>query len=262
MAQCHYHPDKRGSATCPACKQSVCDRCRLNGTSRGCMTCHAALSKGGPEAGKARRHHCTNHAGVVTDMNCKGCRKPHCPACLNGASMCFRCATAAPAPGPARRGPGKGGKGKTAPLKGGAKTGKLKSPPSPNLVPKWALPVGLVGVLAVGAAAFVLLQPKPEPPKAYLGPSGVQILQPRNGATLRGGVDIAIKVVAPAEIEHVELTIDGKYWDRFEQPPFKSHWPTSLIPNGAHTIVAEVVYKGGKKKAVTKLSVKTRNPKR
>ena len=60
------------------------------------------------------------------------------------------------------------------------------------------------------------------------------------------------------DVERVELTVDGKYWDKLKKPPFESDWPTSLLTDGNHTIVAKAVYKD--KRAVSaKRVVRTRN---
>lgn len=256
MANCAYHPDKRGTGTCPECKEHICDRCRLNGTSLRCGECQKKFSKG---SGSEERSRCENHKDIPSDTKCVGCRKFFCAACLNGQRKCFNCAMKPTEPPPGAR-PRPRSKG-TAPLKGGKKTGKLKAPEPAKQV----LPIKLIAgvalgllVLAVGVGALGKLR-KPPKPTAYNGPAQVAIIAPAANKTIRGGTYITLKVTSPKDVEKVEVTIDGKYWERFKQPPFHTHWPTSLFKNGTHTIQATVIYRGGVKKAVAKRQVKTWN---
>lgn len=260
MATCAYHPDKRGTGTCPECNSHICDRCRLNGTSQRCGECQKKFSKG---SGSDERSRCENHKDIPSDTKCVGCRKFFCAACLNGQRKCFNCAMKPPDPPPSPKGRSGAARSRgTAPLKGGAKTGKLKKPqPKKQEIPiKLIAGVGaglLVIVVGLGAASKLK---KPPPPTAYNGPAQIAILAPAHNATIRGGTYITLKVQSPREVEKIEVTIDGKYWDRFKQPPFQTHWPTSLFKNGNHTIQAKVIYRGGVKSAFAKRQVKTWNP--
>jgi Bacterial Ig domain len=268
--QCYYHPDKRGTASCPTCNQRICDRCRLQGNSLRCGTCQSNFQKGGEDpGGKRERVQCANHAGVPTDTRCVTCRKPYCAACLNGASKCFNCALAAPKPAAS---PGKRGKG-AATKKDGKGTGKLaakgagKAKGKPNLPWPAIRSRGahfvyggvLAGLLVAGLVAMLLLKPgKPPKPYKVTGPMKVAIVGPSDTRPLSGPQVIKLQVASPNEIERVELTVDGKYWDKLKQPPFQSDWPTSLLTNGKHTIVAKAVYKD--KRAVSaKRVVRTLN---
>ena len=67
MANCHYHPESRGSATCPTCREHICDKCRMNGTPERCMSCQRIHAKGGAEGSRPVREMCTNHADVPVD---------------------------------------------------------------------------------------------------------------------------------------------------------------------------------------------------
>jgi hypothetical protein len=69
---------------------------------------------------------------------------------------------------------------------------------------------------------------------------------------------ITLKVASEDDLEKVEVTVDGKYWARLKEPPFQTDWPTSLIRNGRHTLVATAYYKN-KKKTTDKRVVTTRN---
>ena len=257
QVQCYYHPDKRGTASCPNCNQRICDRCRLQGNSLRCGHCQSVFQKGGEDAGKRARVQCANHTGVPTDTRCQTCRKPFCAACLNGASKCFNCALAQPKePGPAKGGPKKKG-APTGKLQAKG-TGKLKAKPKggPNLP---LIGGAVAGVVVAGLAAMLLLKPAP-PPKPYQvsGPMKVAIVAPSADAPLRGPQVIKLQVASVKDIERVEITVDGQYWDKLKAPPFESDWPTSLLKNGSHTIEAKAVYKN--KKAVTaKRVVRTRN---
>jgi hypothetical protein len=252
MANCAYHPDKRGTGTCPECKEHICDRCRLNGTSARCGTCQTKISKGTED-----RSRCDNHKDIPTDTKCGGCRKFFCAACLNGQRKCFNCAMKPVAPPPDPRQRRSRGTGS---LKGATKTGKLKKPaPVAREFPvKIVAGVGAVVLMVgLGFGAMTLLK-KPEPQAAYSGPAQVAILAPGAGP-IRGGTFIKLRVASPKDVDRVEVTIDGKYWERFKKPPFNTHWPTSLFKNGDHTIQAKVIYRGGAKQAVAKKRVRTWN---
>jgi hypothetical protein len=262
MAQCTYHPDKKGTAQCPTCTQPICDRCRLQGNSLRCGTCQSNFQKGGNEPGKPQRVQCTNHQGVPCDQRCVTCRKPYCAACLNGQSKCFNCALAAPAPAPAKgprpssgAPPRKGTTGKLQP-KG---TGKLKKKGAKQDLP-WPLIGGAAGVVVVGliVVGAVMMKPKPTKPYVVKGPMQVAITAPATGRAVSGPQVIKLKVASSADIERVELTVDGKYWDKIKAPPFQSDWPTSLLANGNHTIVAKAIYKN-KKSVQAKRVVRTLN---
>ncbi|MOA58290.1 hypothetical protein D3C78_1826630 [compost metagenome] len=86
----------------------------------------------------------------------------------------------------------------------------------------------------------------------------VAIVAPSANQPLRGPQVIKLQVATAKDLERVEITVDGKYWDKLKAPPFESDWPTSLLKNGPHTIEAKAIYKN--KKAVTdKRVVRTRN---
>lgn len=271
--QCYYHPEKRGTASCPNCSQRICDQCRLQGNSLRCGTCQSHFQKGGEDPAKRQRVQCANHAGVPTDTRCQTCKKPYCAACLNGQNKCFNCALAAPKEtGGGSRGGARGGArsgkpgAKGAAGKKGAKTGKLQAKGTGPLaaITQGGLPLPLIGgvvagVLVVGLAAMLLLKPA-KPPKPYkvTGPMSVAIVGPSASKPLRGPQVIQLKVASPNDLDRVELTVDGKYWDKLKKPPFESDWPTSLLNDGNHTIVAKAVYKD--KRAVSaKRVVRTRN---
>jgi hypothetical protein len=263
MAQCTYHPEKKGTATCPTCSQPICDMCRLQGNSLRCGTCQSNYQKGGEQpGGKRDRVQCHNHQGVPTDQRCVTCRKPYCAACLNGASKCFNCALAEPVAAPRNSRPASKGapakKGTTGkqPAKGTGKLKKGKGKAKADV--PWPVIGGVAGlVLAVGLAAM-LMKPKPVKPYVVKGPMKVAIVAPAAGRSLSGPQVIKLKVTSPGDIEKVELTVDGKYWDKLKAPPFQSDWPTSLLPNGSHTIAAKAIYKN-KKSVSDKRVVRTFN---
>ena len=268
MAQCHYHPDARGSANCKTCKQHICDKCRMRGTEDRCMTCQNTHARGGTDATRAKREMCTNHPDSPSDMRCVRCRKIHCPACLNGATKCFRCALLPP-PGE-KQGTGKLKGGGTGKLKGGG-TGMLRTPGGPKF---WQTArfkqaaggvlvlVGCLGALKVVAPMAGLNIPgfaTRAKPKPYAGPAKIEIVGPAGGGALSGNQVLKFKVAAQDHLERVEVTVDGKYWERLKAPPFQSDWPTQIFKNGQHTVMAKAVYKGGKKIATAQRRFKTKN---
>lgn len=267
MAQCHYHPDARGSANCPSCKHHICDKCRMRGTPERCMTCHSVHAKGGAESSRPKREMCQNHPDVPSDMRCVRCRKIHCPACLNGATKCFRCALL----------PDKNEKG-TGQLKGGG-TGKLKGGGTGMLNHRGKLPfhrthafkqaVGGVLVLVGCYLALKTVAPmaglnipgfsRKAPAKAYAGPAKIEIVSPGAGRALSGNQLLKFKLAAADQVDRVEVTVDGKYWERVKAPPFESEWQTQIFKNGQHTVMVKAVYKGGKKIATAQRRFKTTN---
>lgn len=252
--QCYYHPEKRGTASCPTCNQRICDNCRLRGNTLRCGTCQSNFQKGGEDPSKRPRVQCTNHTGVPTDTKCVTCRKPYCAACLNGANKCFNCALAQPKEeAPKRR---KGAPPGKPPARG---AGKPRGPARKQEPPWIAIGSGLAVALAIGLVVVLLMKPsKPPAPYKVTGPMKVAIVAPATTGSLRGPQVIKLQVASPGELTHVEITVDGKYWDKIKKPPFQSDWPTSLLKNGNHTIVAKAVYKD--KRAVSaKRVVRTRN---
>ena len=169
MANCYYHPDARGSATCPDCRMNICDKCRLNGNGTRCMSCQSEINKGGKEDTRAKRTMCTNHEGVPTDTNCKQCRKPHCAACLNGASLCFRCGMAGPRPQTEQA--------------SRPRAPRRSRPPRaawPRCCPK-VLGGGLAAIVVVGLVGYALANRKGgggDEDSPFMGKSGLQ-LRPR-----------------------------------------------------------------------------------
>jgi hypothetical protein len=245
---CHYHPEKKGTASCPQCHMSICDTCRLRGTTERCMTCQAVFSKGGSDATRAKRTMCTNHDSTPTDTNCKQCRKPHCVACLNGASLCFRCAMAGP-----RQQTGTLKARGTAPLQ----APKQKIPP--KLIGGGLAAIALVGILGYGIANRKAGGGEDAP---FMGKSGIEIVAPAAGGLVKGAQVIKLKVTSKEAVEKVELTIDGKYWEKWsnlEKGTLQSDWPTSIFKNGSHEIVATVKYRGGRRMAADKRKVSVRN---
>lgn len=244
MLKCAYHPEAKGTATCPECRQPICDRCRLNGTSLRCGTCQSQHNKGGADAAaRAKRVCCTNHPDIPTEARCTGCKKPHCVACLNGSGHCFKCALSV----------SRGASGHLRDPYGGEGAERAAAPAKPKQASKAGLAV-LGVVLVAGLAAFLLLRQPPAP----TGPARVSILSPASDVTLSGGQEIRIAVAPEEAVERVELSLDGKYWDRFNEPPFESHWPTSLTPNGSHVIAVKARYRDGRV-ATSSRRVKTWN---
>lgn len=261
MANCHYHPAVRASSNCGECKQHICDRCRLNGNGGRCEACSRTAAKGGA-AGRPQRLMCTNHKDVPVDTRCKRCRKPHCPACLNGATHCFRCALEPDEP---RNGRGTGklprqGTGKLGPMTTvlpGLTGGQLPQGARAALAG-----IGVGVVLAVGAwgwGHYRALTAPPPPPPAYMGATGVSFLQPRARSVVSGPLWVKLAVTAPTHIDQVVLTIDGKYWARFTKAPFVTEWPSGIVRNGPHTLEAKVVYRGKKRQARSRIVVVSRN---
>lgn len=247
MANCYYHPEAKGTATCPECRMQICDRCRLRGNGERCQNCQSELSKGGKEDSRPKRTMCLNHEGTPTDTTCKQCRKPHCVACLNGAQLCFRCAMAGP-------------RQQTGQLKARGTT-KLEAPKS-KIPPKaWAAGGGVLLVLLIGGA-LMMRGPSEADEGPFLGKSGVQIVSPSNKRTLSGNQVIKIKVASAEAVDKVEVTIDGKYWEKYkdlEKATLSSDWPTGIFPNGSHDVLVKVTYRGGRRMAADKRRFKVRN---
>lgn len=232
MLKCAYHPEAKGTATCPQCRQPICDRCRLNGTSLRCGHCQSQHNRGGGDAtARAKRVCCANHPDIPTETRCSGCKKPHCVACLNGSGHCFKCALSV----------SRGGSGRLHDPYGEAAPRATASAQSKQGASKAGLAV-LGALILAGVGAFVFLR-QPAPPS---GPARVAILAPAANATLSGGQAIRVSVATAEAVDRVELTLDGKYWDRLQEPPYESHWPTSLTPNGSHVIEARAHYRDGR----------------
>jgi hypothetical protein len=262
VSHCYYHEEFRASATCPNCQQRICDRCRLNGAAGLCQTCHTAHAKGGESGGRVRRLMCVNHPGVPVDTRCKSCMKPHCPACLNGAQHCFRCALE---PKTAKsRGTARLGRQGTSKL--GALTGKLASSGAVQGMGRaQRLVVVTVGIalvtVALGAGVSWVkksLTPPPPPPP-YTGPGQLSIANPPAKRALSGNQLIRVNVSPVAQLEYVEVFVDGKRWDSLKKSPFQSEWPTHLLKNGRHVVEAKAVFRGGKKVLKTRKVYVTRN---
>lgn len=268
MAQCHYHQESKGSAKCPTCQQFICDKCRMRGTSQRCMTCHSTHAKGGGE-GKPKREMCTNHPDTPADQRCVRCKKIHCPACLNGATKCFRCALKPEVGAEGKRGTGSlKGKGGTGSLKGKG-TGSLHRPS----VPLWrrqgvSQVFGTLVLLGVCAAVLKYAVPAMglDLPsfgigggKPFAGTAKIEFLAPGADKVLTGNTLMRFKIASSDDIDHVAVTVDGKYWERLKEAPFESEWQTQIFKNGAHTIMAKAVYRGGKKSATAIRKVRTKN---
>lgn len=158
---------------------------------------------------------------------------------------------AAPAPRPKRpAGPKKapagaaaGKKGGPAGKKGPAGKGKKAAGPPMGLI------LGGVGALAlVGAAGWYFLAgPGAGAGDVAMGPTKVTITAPKGAGPFKGLQQIALQVASPDEVQKVEIRVDGKYWDKFTAPPYKTDWPSSLVKNGKHTIEAIAEYKNGTK---------------
>jgi hypothetical protein len=141
-----------------------------------------------------------------------------------------------PGEGPAKKGPAaKGGK-KPAPKKGGGG------------MPKGAIAGGVVALLLVAGGGYWFMtkgSAAGDEGAEAAGPTKVSISAPKAGK-VKGAQVIKLKVASPDDLDHVELTIDGKYWGKFKEAPFESDWPTGIFKNGKHKVVAKAIYKGGK----------------
>jgi hypothetical protein len=203
-------------------------------------------------------------------MRCVRCKKVHCPACLNGAMKCFRCALK-PEPGEGKGTGSLKGKGGTGSLKGKGGTGALRRPTIPiwrrqgvsQVIGTVALLGVCFGVMKVAGPAMGLNIPGfsggKSGGKAFMGTAKIEFLAPAAGKVLTGNQLIKFKVASADDVDHVAVTVDGKYWERLKEPPFESEWQTQIFKNGAHTISAKAVYRGGKKTATASRKVKTKN---
>lgn len=240
----------------------------MRGTPDRCMTCHSSHARGGAEGSRPKREMCQNHADVPSDMRCSRCRKIHCPACLNGAGRCFRCALL-----PARGEGGGTGKlkgGGTGKLKGGG-TGKLRKPGQAPFYRTHRFKQVLGGTLVLVGCLVALKTVAPlsgltipgfslgAKAKPYAGATKIEIVGPAAGRALTGSHLLKFKVAAADHVDRVEVTVDGKYWERLKAPPFESEWITQNFPNGQHTVMARAVYRGGKKVAVAQQRYRTAN---
>ena len=171
----------------------------------------------------------------------------------------------APAPRPKRpagagskkAGPAGAKKGAPAGKKGPAGKGKKASGPPLGLI---AGGVGALLLLA-GAGWFFLAGPGASGGgDVAMGPTKVSITGPKGAGPFKGLQVITLQVASPDEIQKVEIRVDGKYWEKFTEPPFKTDWPSSLVKNGKHTIEAIAEYKNGTK-VTDKKTVTVTNPK-
>ena len=158
---------------------------------------------------------------------------------------------AAPAPPKPKRPPGAkkpAGAAGAAGAKKGAPAGKKGAKGKKAAGPTIALIAGGVGALAlVGGLAWFFLSPGGDTEGGAMGPAKVSITGPKSAGPLKGLQVITLNVASPTEIQKVEVTVDGKYWQKFKAPPFKTDWPSSLVKNGKHTIEATAEYKNGTK---------------
>lgn len=231
------------------------------------MTCQSAHAKGGADGQRAKREMCQNHPDVPADMRCVRCRKIHCPACLNGATKCFRCALL---PEKNAQGTGQLKKGGTGKLKGGG-TGMLRQPAGLPFYRTHAFKqvaggvlvlAGCLGALKVVAPMAGLDLPffgKKVAARPYAGPARIEIVSPGAGKALTGNQVLKFRLAAADQVERVEVTVDGKYWERIKAAPYESEWQTQIFRNGSHTVMAKAVYRGGKKVATAQRRYKTKN---
>jgi len=226
------------------------------------MTCHSNHAKGGETAGRGRRLICVNHPGVPVDTRCKSCLKPHCPGCLNGAQHCFRCALQPKT----AKGRGTGRLKQTGTTKLGGLTGALASSqalqdlgrPQRTLVVAFGFALVTVALGGAGLYAKKVFAPPPPPPP-YTGPAQLAITHPAGTRALSGNQTIRLSVSPVAHLDHVEVLVNGKRWERMSKPPFHSEWPTHLLKNGRQVVEAKAVFRGGKKVVKARKVYVTRN---
>lgn len=188
--------------------------------------------------------------------------KPHCPACLNGAQHCFRCALE---PKTAKsRGTGRLNRQGTTKL--GGLTGTLASSPTLQKMgrPQRLLLVTVGFAFSTVALGLGVMYAKkafapPPPPPPYTGPAQLSIVQPAAKRALKGNQTIRVSVSPVAHLDHVELSVDGKRWERLSKAPFQSEWPTQILKNGRHVVEAKAVFRGGKKIIKARKVYVTRN---
>ncbi len=141
-----------------------------------------------------------------------------------------------PPPGGAKKG------GAAAAKKGPAAKGKKAGGPPVALI------AGGVGALAlVGALGWFFMGGSGGSETSAMGPAKVSITAPKSAGPLKGLQLITLQVASADEIQKVEVRVDGKYWQKFSHPPFKTEWQSSLVKNGKHTIEAVAEYKNGTK---------------
>lgn len=235
---------------------------------------------------------CANHSDVTADMQCLNCLQAFCMACIPDGSVCAQCKIDpygraapeqdydvsnsvdvgydptmdfagydtletgdAPAARPLKGGPKKAGAGAAAGGKKGAPAGK-KGAKKQSGLPIPAIAGGVALLLALGVGGLWFMNRGGD--AAFTGPAKVAIASPKAGA-LKGLQQITLTVASPEALELVTITVDGKYWDKFKEGPFKSEWQTSGLKNGKHVIEAVAQYKNGPKVKDTR-TVTTNNP--
>ena len=117
----------------------------------------------------------------------------------------------------------------------------------------------VVVVLLVGYVKVKAALTPPPPPPPYTGVAKVAFSQPTGARPLSGNQVIKLSVAAPQHLSYVELSVDGKHWERFTRPPFQTEWPTPIVKNGRHVLEAKAVYRGGKRVALARRVCVTRN---
>jgi hypothetical protein len=136
------------------------------------------------------------------------------------------------------------------------KTGLAKVPPKAWAAGGTVLAIALVGGL------LMMKGPSDAEDGPFMGKSGVQIMGPSNKRVLSGNQVIKIKVASVDAVERVDVTIDGKYWEKYkelEKATLSSDWPTSLFENGSHDVLVKVTYRGGRRMAADKRRYKVQN---
>ena len=230
MAECHYHPDKKGTGKCPECKRFICDRCRINGTDLRCATCQSAFKKGNSGGRRSSRVYCLQHKDTVAEKRCPGCKRPYCFACVNSAGYCQRCVK------------------KRLSVREGGQRRLTLGERLQEFVGQPLVQLGFAFVVVLGLVFVVWSGKHRQPPvvKVYRGKASVAFQSPKPGAVARGNVKIGLRVTPVEQVEYVEIKIDGKPWTILKRAPFDSEWPTAIFRPGAHRLTARAVFRGRK----------------
>jgi hypothetical protein len=131
-------------------------------------------------------------------------------------------------------------------------------------IPPKVLGGGLAAIALVGILGYGLANRKGgggDDATPFMGKSDIKIVAPAAGV-LKGPQVIKVKIASREAVDKVELTIDGKYWEKWTEPAkstLESDWPTGIFKNGTHEVVATVKYRGGRRMAADKKKFTTRN---
>ncbi len=96
-------------------------------------------------------------------------------------------------------------------------------------------------------------------PPADNTPPVASITSPTNGATVSGGISVAVSASDNVGVSRVDLYIDGVLYGSDTTAPYSFYWDTTQVVNGTHTLVAVAVDGAGNTGTSAQVSVSVNN---